>query len=102
MNVAAPGNFASVLADVLSLGLPYPRYIELHPEFGFIVFQFGGSDETGVAEVIAWAAAFTAPLVIDAADPKATWFCADFTRSGIKFHAYAAPDTPSAVQRGRS
>jgi hypothetical protein len=85
---------ALVLADVLGLGLPDPRFISLHPRFSSVSLQFDGPSE--VTDVTAWADWFRMPLDLDTADPEKTWRSVDFTHSGVEFHAYAATETGAA------
>jgi hypothetical protein len=84
-------SLALVLADVLGLGLPDPRYISVHPWCNSVSLQFDGPSE--VADVTAWANSFGVPLATDTRDPSETWRTADFGHSGISFHAYAATKT---------
>ena len=84
-------DLALALAAVLGLGLPDPRYISVHPRFAAISLQFDGPDE--VADLTAWADSFGVPVDTDTSNPAKTWRTADFTRSGVSFHAYAATET---------
>jgi hypothetical protein len=84
-------SLALVLADVLGLGLPDPRYISVHPRYAHVSLQFDGPDE--IAHVTAWADSFGVPLATNTDDPAKTWRSADFTRSGVEFHAYAVTET---------
>jgi hypothetical protein len=89
---------ALALADALSLGLPDPAYITMHPSFArrsattAVGFQF--SDVFGrdpLPDLRAWASHFGVT-----GDPSKTWRAFDFTHAGVRIHAYANITVPCA------
>lgn len=98
-------SLALALADALSLGLPGPDYITMHPHLAgsatatAIDFQFNGRHgQEPLAAMHAWASRFgvTVDASAGSADPAVTWHEFDFTHAGIRIHAYAqiAGDEP--------
>jgi hypothetical protein len=91
-------SLALALAGTLSLGLPDPDYITMHPDLAGSTtssaagFQFNdrhGQDP--LPAMHAWASRFGVTVDVSpvAANPAATWHQFDFTHAGVRIHAYA-------------
>ena len=91
-------SLALALAGTLSLGLPGPDYITMHPDLagsttssaaGFQFNALHGQDP--LPAMHAWAARFGVTVDVSAGsgDPATTWYQFDFTHAGVRIHAYA-------------
>jgi hypothetical protein len=104
---------ALALAEALTLGLPDPDYITMHPSFAGSTtaipadFQFNDLHGQDPAQAMrAWADRFGATVDTRPGDPGTTWHEFEFTHAGIRIHAYAnikdaAGDAPHCAHCGQ-
>jgi hypothetical protein len=91
-------SLALALADALSLGLPDPGYITMHPSLAgsttssAIDFQFNGyRGRDPLPDLRAWAGRFGATIRVETYDdPSKAWHKFEFTHAGAMFGAYAS------------
>jgi len=87
---------ALAVAEALTLGLPDPDYITMHPAFAGSTttsaagFQFNAvHGQAPLPAMRTWASHFGATIDTSPGDPGTTWHTFDFTHAGIRIHAYA-------------
>jgi hypothetical protein len=91
---------ASVLADVLALGLPDPNYITFTPHSGHEVFGFQFSRAAhGLTALRVWAERFGSEISVTPAidNPEQVYVSTSFMVSGLMFRAYGFfPEHPAS------